>query len=152
MFLDWGLLQSQFANIEDRGVTKKRCMLTYQGVNLSALVAQVPVDAGDHKCKDHGEEDAGGAFIDGENELRKYLSRIRDQSLVEEYGTWLANRNPKLGVQVFADDHSRVKFEPTHAVELLKEKAPGAVKEYLEYLVFGKKVRAQLPLLFFPDD
>ena len=99
-----------------------------------------------------GEEDAGGAFIDGENELRKYLARIRDQSLVEEYGTWLANRNPKLGVQVFADDHSRVKFEPTHAVELLKEKAPGAVKEYLEYLVFGKKVRAQLPLLFFPDD
>ncbi|UPX16617.1 uncharacterized protein EKO05_0007008 [Ascochyta rabiei] len=86
-----------------------------------------------------GEEDAGGAFVDGENELRKYLARIRDQSLVEEYGAWLANRNPKLGVQIFADDHSRVKFEPTSAVELLKEKAPGAVKEYLEYLVFGKK-------------
>ncbi|KAJ4364735.1 hypothetical protein N0V95_000680, partial [Ascochyta clinopodiicola] len=86
-----------------------------------------------------GEEDAGGAFVDGENELRKYLARIRDQSLVEEYGAWLANRNPKLGVQIFADDHSRVKFEPTRAVELLKEKAPGAVKEYLEYLVFGKK-------------
>lgn len=88
-----------------------------------------------------GEEDVGGAFVDGENELRKYLARIRDQSLVEEYGAWLANRNPKLGVQIFADDHSRVKFEPTHAVELLKERAPGAVKEYLEYLVFGKKVR-----------
>jgi hypothetical protein len=88
-----------------------------------------------------GEEDAGGAFMDGENELRKYLARIRDQSLVEEYGAWLANRNPKLGVQIFADDHSRVKFEPTRAVELLKERAPGAVKEYLEYLVFGKKVR-----------
>lgn len=87
-----------------------------------------------------GEEDAGGAFVDGENELRKYLARIRDQSLVEEYGAWLANRNPKLGVQIFADDYSRVKFEPTRAVELLKEKAPGAVKEYLEYLVFGKKV------------
>ncbi|KAF2621655.1 hypothetical protein BU25DRAFT_495551 [Macroventuria anomochaeta] len=86
-----------------------------------------------------GEEDAGGAFVDGENELRKYLARIRDQSLVEEYGAWLANRNPKLGVQIFADDHSRVKFEPTRAVELLKERAPGAVKEYLEYLVFGKK-------------
>lgn len=88
-----------------------------------------------------GEEDAGGAFVDGENELRKYLARIRDQSLVEEYGAWLANRNPKLGVQIFADDHSRVKFEPTRAVELLKERAPGAVKEYLEYLVFGKKVQ-----------
>lgn len=87
-----------------------------------------------------GEPDEGGEFLDGETELRKYLSRIRDKSLVEEYGAWLANRNPKLGVQIFADDHSRVKFEPTRAVTLLKEKAPGAVKEYLEYLVFGKKV------------
>ncbi|KAF2265145.1 hypothetical protein CC78DRAFT_493855 [Lojkania enalia] len=86
-----------------------------------------------------GEPDEGGEFIDGELELRKYLSRIRDQSLVEEYGAWLANRNPKLGVQIFADDNSRVKFEPTRAVALLKEKAPGAVKDYLEYLVFGKK-------------
>lgn len=86
-----------------------------------------------------GEADEGGEFIDGELELRKYLSRIRDQSLVEEYGTWLANRNPKLGVQVFADDHSRVRFEPTRAVALLKEKSPGAVKDYLEHLVFGKK-------------
>lgn len=87
-----------------------------------------------------GETDEGGEFIDGENEVRKYLVRIRDQSLVEEFGSWLANRNPKLGVQVFADDHSRVKFEPTRAVALLRENAPSAVKEYLEYLVFEKKV------------
>ncbi|KAF2715616.1 hypothetical protein K504DRAFT_457775 [Pleomassaria siparia CBS 279.74] len=86
-----------------------------------------------------GEIDEGGEFVDGESELRKYLSRIRDQALVEEYGAWLANRNPKLGVQIFADDYGRVKFEPTRAVDILKEKAPGAVKEYLEYLVFGKK-------------
>ncbi|KAH8728189.1 hypothetical protein GQ44DRAFT_647680 [Phaeosphaeriaceae sp. PMI808] len=86
-----------------------------------------------------GEEDRGGEFVDGEHTLRGYLSRIRDQALVEEYGAWLANRNPKLGVQIFADDQSRVKFEPTRAVALLREKAPGAVKEYLEYLVFGKK-------------
>ncbi|KAJ4988493.1 tgf beta receptor associated protein [Stagonosporopsis vannaccii] len=100
-----------------------------------------------------GEEDAGGAFVDGENELRKYLARIRDQSLVEEYGAWLANRNPKLGVQIFADDHSRVKFEPTRAVELLKERAPGAVKEYLEYLVFGKKVCCiSFPITLYDTD
>ncbi|KAL5117967.1 hypothetical protein ACEQ8H_004112 [Pleosporales sp. CAS-2024a] len=86
-----------------------------------------------------GEEDRGGEFVDGERTLRGYLSRLRDKSLVEEYGAWLANRNPKLGVQVFADDQSKVKFEPTSAVALLREKAPGAVKEYLEYLVFGKK-------------
>lgn len=87
-----------------------------------------------------GEEDKGGELVDGEQRVREYLARIRDQSQVEEYGAWLANRNPKLGVQIFADDNSRVKFEPTRAVALLREKAPGAVKEYLEYLVFGKKV------------
>ena len=86
-----------------------------------------------------GEEDKGGELIDGELKVREYLGKIRDQSLVEEYGAWLANRNPKLGVQVFADDQSRVKFDPARAVALLREKAPGAVKEYLEYLVFGSK-------------
>ncbi len=93
-----------------------------------------------------GEEDQGGELTDGEQRVREYLARIRDQSLVEQYGAWLANRNPKLGVKVFADDQSRVKFEPTHAVALLREKAPGAVKEYLEYLVFGKKVSGVLLL------
>ena len=85
-----------------------------------------------------GEEDAGGELVLGEQEVRKYLTMIRDRSLVLEYGAWLADRNPKLGVQVFADDSSRVKFEPSEAVAILKEKAPGAVKDYLEHLVFGK--------------
>ena len=95
-----------------------------------------------------GETDEGAEFVDGELELRKYLSRIRDQALVEEYGAWLANRNPKLGVQIFADDHGRVRFEPARAVAILREKAPGAVKEYLEYLVFGKKV--YIPTIHLP--
>jgi hypothetical protein len=85
-----------------------------------------------------GERDAGGELIEGEHDLRRYLTKIRDHALVQEYGAWLANRNPKLGVQVFADDSSRVKFEPSEAVAVLKEKAPGAVKDYLEHLVFGK--------------
>ncbi|KAF2084923.1 hypothetical protein K490DRAFT_48081 [Saccharata proteae CBS 121410] len=86
-----------------------------------------------------GERDDGGDFADGEQEVRKYLSRIRDQAIVEEYGTWLANRNPKLGVQIFADENSRIKFKHAQAVKLLKQRAPAAVKEYLEYLVYGKK-------------
>ena len=85
-----------------------------------------------------GEEDAGGEFVDGEMEMRKYLTK-RDRRLVEEYGTWLASRNPKLGVQVFADDNAKVKIDPPEALRILREKAPSAVKEYLEYLVFGKK-------------
>jgi len=97
-----------------------------------------------------GEEDKGGELVDGEHKVRDYLRKIRDQALVEEYGAWLANRNPKLGVQVFADDQSRVKFDPTRAVALLRDKAPGAVKEYLEYLVFGqKKVRLSTKIIEF---
>lgn len=85
-----------------------------------------------------GERDAGGELLEGEQDIRRYLTKIRDQPLVQEYGAWLANRNPKLGVQIFADDNARVKFQPSEAVALLKEKAPGAVKDYLEHLVFGK--------------
>jgi hypothetical protein len=85
-----------------------------------------------------GERDAGGELLEGEQDIRRYLTKIRDQPLVQEYGAWLANRNPKLGAQIFADDNARVKFQPSEAVALLKEKAPGAVKDYLEHLVFGK--------------
>ncbi|KAK4542678.1 hypothetical protein LTR36_006250 [Oleoguttula mirabilis] len=85
-----------------------------------------------------GEKDAGGELVEGEQDVRRYLTKLRDPALVREYGAWLANRNPKLGVQIFADDSSRVKFQPTEAVAILKATAPGAVKDYLEHLVFGK--------------
>lgn len=85
-----------------------------------------------------GERDTGGELLEGEQDIRRYLTKIRDRPLVQEYGAWLANRNPKLGVQIFADDNARIKFQPSEAVALLKEKAPGAVKDYLEHLVFGK--------------
>jgi hypothetical protein len=72
--------------------------------------------------------------------MRKYLVKIRDAQLVEEYGSWLAGRHPALGIQVFADDSSRVKFEPAEVVALIKKQAPNAVQVYLEYLVFSKNV------------
>lgn len=86
-----------------------------------------------------GEQDDGGELRDGELRVREYLSKISSQSLVQEYGIWLANRNPKLGVQVFADDRGRApKFEPVQVVDILRKEAPDAVKYYLEHLVFGK--------------
>ncbi|KAI0448743.1 hypothetical protein F5B21DRAFT_496610 [Xylaria acuta] len=86
-----------------------------------------------------GERNEGGEFQDGELRVREYLTKISNQALVQEYGIWLANRNPKLGVQVFADNKGRApKFEPTYVVELLRTDAPEAVKYYLEFLVFGK--------------
>lgn len=86
-----------------------------------------------------GELDKGGEFKDGELRVREYLTKISNQALVQEYGLWLANRNPKLGVQVFADDKGRApRFEPAQVVALLRKEAPDAVKYYLEYLVFGK--------------
>lgn len=86
-----------------------------------------------------GARDDGGELADGENEVRKYLVRIRDPSLVDEYGIWLARRNASLGVQVFTDDNRRVRMQPSEVVQLLRQKAPEAVKVYLEHLVFGKK-------------
>ncbi|KAI9710059.1 MAG: hypothetical protein M1812_007523 [Candelaria pacifica] len=85
-----------------------------------------------------GEIDEGGEFDDGENKVREYLIKSRDPVLVEEFGTWLARRNPKIGVRVFADDNSRIKLNPSQVVKLLQKGAPDAVKEYLEHLVFGK--------------
>jgi len=85
-----------------------------------------------------GELDEGGDFREGEQRVREYLTKIRNSALVQEYGVWLAARNPRLGVQVFAEDRSLAKFQPTQVVQILREGAPGAVKDYLEYLVFDK--------------
>ncbi|EHL00239.1 putative Transforming growth factor-beta receptor-associated protein 1 [Glarea lozoyensis 74030] len=82
--------------------------------------------------------DETGEFRDGEQRVREYLTKIRNGAVVKEYGVWLAARNPRLGVQVFAEDRSQVKFEPSQVVQILREGAPGSVKEYLEYLVFTK--------------
>ena len=86
-----------------------------------------------------GERDDGGELNEGENEVRKYLVRTRDRTLVEEYGMWLARRNAQLGVQVFTDDNRRVRLDPQEVVHMLRQQAPDAVKVYLEHLVFGKK-------------
>lgn len=89
-----------------------------------------------------GEPDAGGEVTTSgvEAQMRKYLVKIKDSQLVEEYGSWLAGRNPDLGIQVFADHSSRVRLEPEDVVPLLKERAPNAVQVYLEHLVFAKNV------------
>lgn len=89
-----------------------------------------------------GEEDIGGEVSPAgvEGQMRRYLVKIKDAQLVEEYGSWLAQRNPGLGIQVFADHTSRVKLEPGDIVGLLKARAPNAVQEYLEHLVFSKNV------------
>ncbi|RMZ90530.1 hypothetical protein DV736_g2236, partial [Chaetothyriales sp. CBS 134916] len=73
-----------------------------------------------------------------ELQIKRYLSNIRDASLVQDYGIWLAQRNPGLGVQVFAEDASKVKFEPHQVLGLLRELAPDAVQQYLEFVVFSK--------------
>ncbi|KAL2268532.1 hypothetical protein VTJ83DRAFT_3378 [Remersonia thermophila] len=86
-----------------------------------------------------GEEDRGGELGDGEQRVRSYLSNIGNRALVQEYGLWLASRNPRLGVQVFTDEKGKAtKFEHAQIVALLREEAPDAVRYYLEHLVFGK--------------
>jgi hypothetical protein len=94
-----------------------------------------------------GEEDFGGeiTLAGVEVQMRRYLVKIKDVQLVEEYGSWLAQRNPQLGIQVFADNTSRVIRDPSDVVALLKERAPNAVQEYLEHLVFSKNVSFSNP-------
>lgn len=87
-----------------------------------------------------GETDASGELSSSaaEVQIRRYLVKISNTQLVEDYGLWLASRNPELAIQVFTDDTSRVKFSPQRITPLLKNRAPGAVQQYLEYLVFSK--------------
>jgi hypothetical protein len=85
-------------------------------------------------------EDKTGEFIDGELRVKNYLLKMKDPGLVEEFGCWLAARNPKLGIQVFAADEARVKFDPPKVLEMLRARAPDAVRPYCEYLVIEKKV------------
>ena len=74
------------------------------------------------------------------NQIRRYLTVIRDTALVREYCVWLAKRSPDLAVQVLSDDNSRVKFAPAQVVTMLKANAPGSVQLFLEHLVFGKNL------------
>ncbi|OAA66180.1 Vacuolar sorting protein [Cordyceps fumosorosea ARSEF 2679] len=97
-----------------------------------------------------GERDDGQEFQDGELRIKDYLSKISNQSLVKEYGVWLARRNPKLGVEIFAEDKSKAaKFEPAQVVEMLRNEAPMAVKHFLEHLTFGKGHTAYINELIF---
>ncbi|OAQ99948.1 hypothetical protein LLEC1_00862 [Akanthomyces lecanii] len=96
-----------------------------------------------------GEPDAGQEFQDGELRIKDYLAKISNQSLVKEYGVWLARRNPKLGVEVFAEHKSKAAFEPTQVVEILRDEAPMAVKHFLEHLTFGKGHTAYINELIF---
>ncbi|KAF3933547.1 hypothetical protein ABW19_dt0201373 [Dactylella cylindrospora] len=86
-----------------------------------------------------GDGTENGEFPDGEQIIKDYLKRIKDPVLVEEYGGWLARRNPKLGVQFFTDESSKVQFPPERVIKILKVDAPYAVKDYLEYVVVQKK-------------
>ncbi|KAI5814048.1 hypothetical protein BZA77DRAFT_319958 [Pyronema omphalodes] len=83
--------------------------------------------------------DPTGEFKQGEERVKNYLLRLKEPDLVEEFGCWLASRNSALGIQVFASPDSRVKLEPSRVLELLKEKAPDAVRAYVEYLVVEQK-------------
>jgi len=99
------------------------------------------------------EGDTAGEFEDGEEKVRNYLLKLKDRSLVEEFGKWLAARNPKLGTQVFSDNKAKAKFEPEKVLEILKEHAPTAVRIYVSQLVENgnTKYANDLMLLYLDD-
>lgn len=87
-----------------------------------------------------GELDEGGEFTDSVKKFQAYLIKSQDKSLILRYGGWLASHSPKLGVQVFDEEKSHVKFENDQVIEILRNRAPDAVKEYLELLVFQRRL------------
>ncbi|KAF8246506.1 hypothetical protein K440DRAFT_631990 [Wilcoxina mikolae CBS 423.85] len=94
-------------------------------------------------------EDTMGEFDQGEERVKNYLLRLKEPELVEEFGCWLAARNAQLGIQVFAAEEAKVKFEPSKVLEMFREHAPDAVRPYVEYLVVKKKNSAYTNELIF---
>ncbi|KAM0302687.1 hypothetical protein ACHAPM_004689 [Fusarium culmorum] len=142
-----GVVRSELYEIVDKGVDcfdrAVGLLETYHRLFVLSRLYQSRKLAGDVLATwrriVEGEQDVGQELREGEQRVREYLTKISSQTLVQEYGVWLANRNPKLGVEVFAEDKGRApKFEPAQAVAILRKEAPGAVKYYLEHLVFGK--------------
>ena len=87
-----------------------------------------------------GDEKALAEFGEGEDRIADYLLAKKDRELVKEYGLWLANRNQKLGIKVFADERARVKWDVQEVLGLFKEYAPVALRGYVEHLVVEQKV------------
>ena len=87
-----------------------------------------------------GAIDKGGEITpdSAQMHMRRYLVKVRDRFLVQEYGTFLAQVNPALAVEVFVDSKTRVHFPPNEVLSLLKRDAPRAVQPYLECLVFDQ--------------
>ena len=92
--------------------------------------------------------DVTGELKRGDERVKQYLLKLKEPDLVEEFGCWLAARNPQLGIQVFAAPDARVKFDPASVLDLFRQRAPHAVRPYVEHLVVQDKVRPPLALGF----
>lgn len=86
-----------------------------------------------------GDEKALAEFGEGEDRIADYLLAKKDRELVKEYGLWLANRNQRLGIKVFADERARVKWDVQEVLEMFKQYAPVALRGYVEHLVVEQK-------------
>ncbi|KAI5810256.1 hypothetical protein DFH27DRAFT_538765 [Peziza echinospora] len=86
-----------------------------------------------------GDEKMMEEFGEGEEKIAEYLLGKKDRDLIREYGIWLAKRNYKLGIKVFADERARVQWDVNEVLEILKEHAPDALRGFVEYLVVEKK-------------
>jgi len=93
-------------------------------------------------------EDTMREFEQGEERVKNYLLKLKEPELVEDFGCWLAARNTQLGIQVFAAEEAKVKFDPSKVLEMFREHAPNAVRPYVEYLVVEKKA---IPLPSLPQ-
>lgn len=79
-------------------------------------------------------------FVHGEEKMAAYLIQCQDKNLVWEYGLWLVNHSPRIGLKVFTNANAVCKFDDHELLtELKQNENDEAWRNYLKYLVYEKK-------------
>ena len=74
-------------------------------------------------------------FRNGEQRMKTYLLKLRDQNLVWEYGVWLLERNPSIGLEALTGGARRsAPFTKSRILAQLKNSSGPALILYLEHL------------------
>jgi hypothetical protein len=77
-------------------------------------------------------------FVHGEEKMAAYLIQCQDKTLVWEYGLWLVNHSPRIGLKVFTSPNAVCQFDDHELLTKLKQ-TDEAWRNYLKYLVYEKK-------------
>lgn len=79
-------------------------------------------------------------FISGEDRMCRYLADLDDEDLVWTNGIWLIKHFPNVGIKLFMNPDTKIKFDDAKVVdELRKLDDDEPWRRFLKYLVYEKK-------------